>query len=66
MPPKNKPMKPQDKSMKGQVLKAGDALRAKLSSMRPAVEKIGDKVQTMTGRKPAPKKAAMKAKPKGK
>lgn len=61
---KKAPAKPM--SMKEKALKAGDSLRAKLSSMRPAVERIGDKVQTMTGRKPAPKKAAMKAKPKGK
>lgn len=66
MPPKNKPMKPQDNSMKGKMLRAGDALRANVAKAKPMVEKIGDKVQTMTGRKPAPKKAAMKAKPKGK
>lgn len=62
MPPKNKPMKPQDNSMKGKLLRAGDALRANVAKAKPMVEKIGDKVQTMTGKKPAPKKA----KPKGK
>lgn len=57
---KKAPAKPM--SMKEKAMKAGDSLRAKLSGMRPAVERIGDKVQTMTGKKPAPKKA----KPKGK
>lgn len=55
-------MKPKDNSLKGKIIQAGDALRANIAKTKPMVEKIGDKVQTMTGRKPA----KPKPKPKGK
>jgi hypothetical protein len=62
MPKGQKPAAKKQPTMKDKALQMGDKVRATLSSARPAVERMGDRVQKMAGTG----KYAAKPKKKGK